>query len=157
MFNALAVILHLVAINIWVGGMFFIIMVLGRVVATLEIPEQHAFWQKVLRRFFFWVWLAVTALLSTGIGMILYRFGGIGNAPLYVLVMASLGVLMATVFFLIYFVFYKRFLHDMQVSDIESSRHQLRIIRRLGIVNMILGLCVVVTIGGGPYLLAFIQ
>ena len=52
MLNAIAIIVHLVAINVWAGGMFFIIMVLGKVVATLEIPEQYSFWQHVLNRFF---------------------------------------------------------------------------------------------------------
>ena len=151
LFNALAIILHLVAINIWVGGMFFIIIVLGKVVATMEVPEQHAFWKKILQRFFFWIWLAVFALLGSGAGMILYRFGGIYTAPTYVLVMASFGILMATVFILIYFVFYRKFKIFMQLGDVEASRQQLRIIRRLGIVNMVLGLCVVVIIGGGPY------
>jgi len=151
MFNALAIILHLVAINIWVGGMFFIIVVLGRVVSTLDVPEQHRFWQKLLRRFFAWVWAAVMVLLGTGSAMILYRFNGLGQAPLYVLVMAGLGLLMVTVFLAIYFVFYQRFKQAMQQQDSESSRQQLKIIRWLGIVNMILGLCVVVAIGGGPY------
>jgi uncharacterized membrane protein len=151
MFNALAIILHLVAINIWVGGMFFIIIVLGKVVATLDIPGQHVFWKHLLQRFFFWVWLAVVALLGSGIAMIVYRFGGILNAPPYILVMASFGLMMAMVYFLIYFVFYQRFQHDMQNGDSESCRRQLKIIRRLGIVNMVLGFCVVVVIGGGPY------
>lgn len=33
------------------------------------------------------------------------------------------------------------------------ARDQLRVLRKLGIVNMVLGLCVVVVIGGGPYIL----
>ena len=151
MFNPLAIILHLVAINIWVGGMFFIIIVLGQVVATLDVPEQHVFWQKLLKRFFAWVWIAVVVLLGTGAGMIVYRFNGLTHAPLYVLMMMGLGLLMATLFFVIYFVFYQRFKQAMQRQDSESGRQQLRMIRWLGTVNMILGICVVVVIGGGPY------
>ena len=157
MLNAIAIIVHLVAINIWVGGMFFIIMVLGKVVATLEIPEQHSFWQHVLKRFFFWVWLAVIILLTSGMGMILYRYGGPAMTPAYVLLMASLGILMAVVFFIIYFVFYQNFQRDLNNGNMEGSRHQLRIIRYLGIINMVLGFCVVIVIGGGPFLLSLIQ
>lgn len=152
MLNALAIIFHLVAINIWVGGMFFIIIVLGKVVSTLEEPAQQLFWQDTLKRFFFWVWLAVIGLLGTGIGMIFYRFGGIPYTPWYVLVMASLGIAMAMVFIIIYFIFYKNFIREFNTGNIEGSRRQLRIIRGLGIINMVLGFCVVVVIGGSPYL-----
>lgn len=151
LFNALAIILHLVAINIWVGGMFFIIVVLGQVVATLAVPDQHVFWQKLLQRFFAWVWVAVVILLGTGSGMIAYRFHGLEQAPLYVLMMVGLALLMVMVFLVIYFVFYPRFKQAMQHQDSDGSRQQLKIIRWLGIVNMVLGLCVVVAIGGGPY------
>jgi len=151
--NALAIILHLIAINIWVGGMFFIIVVLGKVVSTLEIPEQHTFWLHILERFFIWVWLAVIVLLGSGIGMIFYRYGGPTASPVYVLVMASFGITMATIFFIIYFLFYRRFQRELRVGNKEGVRQQLRIIRRLSIVNMVLGLCVVIVIGGGPFLL----
>lgn len=152
MLNAFAFIFHLVAINIWIGGMFFIIIVLGKVVSTLEVKEQHAFWQQTLKRFFFWVWLAVIGLLSTGVGMIFYRFGSLANTSRYVLVMASLGISMVVVFMVIYFVFYRNFQRELNSGNIEGGRQQLRIIRRLGIVNMVLGFCVVVVIGGSPYL-----
>ena len=155
MLNAFAIIFHLIAINIWVGGMFFIVMVLGKVVSTLEVPEQQAFWQNILKRFFFWVWLAVVGLLATGIGMIFYRFGGLVNAPVYILLMAGFGIAMAVLFFVIYFVFYRKFLRDVKVGNVAASLHQLRIIRRLGILNMVLGFCVVIVIGGGPYLVSF--
>ena len=154
MLNAVAIIFHLIAINIWVGGMFFIIMVLGKVVSTLEVPEQQVLWKNILKRFFFWVWLAVIGLLGTGIGMLFYRYGELTSTPLYILVMACFGISMVMIFFVIYFVFYKKFLRDLKAGDVEGSRHQLHIIRHLGIVNMVLGFCVVIVIGGGPYLIS---
>lgn len=152
MLNAIAIIFHLVAINIWVGGMFFIIMVLGKVVSTLEVSEQQAFWQHILKRFFFWIWLAVIGLLATGIGMIFYRFGSPADTPWYVFLMACLGISMVVIFMVIYFVFYRNFQRELKAGNIDSSLYQLRIIRRLGIVNMVLGFCVVIVIGGSPYL-----
>lgn len=151
MINALAIILHLLAINIWVGGMFFIIMVLGKVSSSLELPAQHDFWQRVLRRFFFWVWLALVSLLGSGIGMIFYRFGGLATTPGYIRLMATFGLLMAAVFLLIYFVFYQHFTRALQRGDQQAAGYQLRVIRWLGIINMLLGLCVVLVIGGGPH------
>ena len=152
MLNALAIIFHLVAINIWVGGMFFIIIVLGKVVSTLEEPVQLAFWQHTLKRFFVWVWFAVIGLLGTGIGMILYRFGDLTITPWYILVMASLGISMVCIFMVIYFIFYRKFEREFNAGNIEEGRYQLHMIRRLGIINMVLGFCVVVVIGGSPYL-----
>ena len=152
MLNALAIIFHLVAINIWVGGMFFIIIVLGKVVSTLEEPAQLDFWQHTLKRFFVWVWFAVTGLLATGSGMIFYRFGDLTITPWYILVMASLGISMIIIFMVIYFIFYRNFEREFNAGNIEGSRYQLHMIRRLGILNMVLGFCVVVVIGGSPYL-----
>ena len=153
MFNAIAIILHLIAINVWVGGMFFLVMVLGRAISTLEQAQQLAVWDRVLKSFFFWVWLAVLTLLSSGIGMLVYRFHDFINAPAYVLVMACLGVLMMLVFLLMYFIFYQKFKRSIQNQAVELAIDHLRVIRILGFVNMVLGLCVVIAIGGGPYIL----
>ena len=152
MINAFAIIFHLIAINIWVGGMFFIIMVLGKVVSTLDVPAQNEFWQHVLKRFFFWVWLAVIGLLGSGIGMIIFRFGSLSFVPWYVIVMASLGISMVLIFAVLYFVYYKNFLRELNSGNVDGSRNQLRIIRRLGLVNMLLGFCVVVVIGASPFM-----
>jgi|LGVF01.1.fsa_nt_gb uncharacterized membrane protein len=152
MFNAIAIILHIIAINVWVGGMFFLVMVLGRAISTLEQAQQLTVWAMVLKYFFFWVWLAALTLLSTGFGMLVYRFHDFVNAPAYIFVMAFLGVLMVLVFLLMYFIFYQKFRHAIQDQSVEMARDHLRVIRILGFVNMILGLCVVIAIGGGPYI-----
>lgn len=89
--------------------------------------------------------------------MIFYKFGGPASSPVYVLVMASFGIMMAMVFFVIYCVFYRNFQRELRAGNLQAVRHQLRIIRWLGIVNMLLGLCVVIVIGGGPSLLPLIQ
>ena len=151
MFNAIAIILHLIAINVWVGGMFFLVMVLGRAISTLEQAQQLTVWATILKSFFLWVWLAVLTLLSTGIGMLVYRFHDFMNAPAYVLVMACLGVLMMLIFLLMYFVFYQKFKHAIQDQAVEKASSNLRVMRILGFVSMTLGLCVVIAIGGGPY------
>jgi len=139
MFNAIAIILHIIAINVWVGGMFFLVMVLGRAISTLEQAQQLTVWAMVLKYFFFWVWLAALTLLSTGFGMLVYRFHDFVNAPAYIFVMASLGVLMGLVFLLMYFIFYQKFRHAIQDQSVEMARDYLRVIRILGFVNMIMG------------------
>jgi uncharacterized membrane protein len=152
MFNTLAIILHLVAINVWVGGMFFVVIVLGKVMESVHEPEQQALWSRILARFFFWVWLALITLLITGSGMIAYRYGGVAGTPTYILIMAGLGLLMAGIFFAIYFVYYQRFKQAIQRNDIPATHYALRMIRRLGIANIVIGLCVVIVIGSGRFL-----
>lgn len=153
MLNAIAIILHLIAINVWVGGMFFLVMVLGRAINKLEQEQQLMVWASTLKYFFFWVWLAVLILLSSGIAMLVYRFHDFINAPAYVLVMACLGILMIILFLLMYFIFYQKFKSAIKSSMVESAIENLRVIRALGRINIVLGLCVIIAIGGGPYFL----
>ena len=89
--------------------------------------------------------------------MILYCYGSPAMTPVHVQVMATLGILMAVVFFIIYFVFYQNFQRDLNNGNMEGSRHQLRVIRYSGTINMVLGFCVVIVIGGGPFLFSFVQ
>ena len=65
--------------------------------------------------------------------------------------MACLGILMIMLFLLMYFVFYHKFKSAIKARVVESAIENLSIIRALGLVNMVLGLCVVIAIGGGPY------
>ena len=51
--------LHLVAVAVWVGGMFFAYVCLRPVAAAqLDPPLRLALWVGVFSRFFPWVWLA---------------------------------------------------------------------------------------------------
>ena len=68
---AAAVLLHVLSVVIWIGGMFFAWMVLRPAAADeLEGPDRLRLWNRVLATFFMWVWLCVTAILLTGYWMI---------------------------------------------------------------------------------------
>ena len=150
---AIALTLHLIAINVWVGGTFFVVVVMSRVIATLEPYQQLIIWRKTLARFSTLVWLAIVVLLTTGSWMIYRIYGGLGNAPLYVLIMALLALLMMTVFIITFFVPYRHFKQAIQMQDIETCQLKLEAVRLLGKVNMAIGLCVVIIIGIGPHYL----
>ena len=153
MTHAFAIILHLLAINIWIGGTFFSVVILPRAVASLESPAQYQLMHLLLQRFFFWVWLAMLILLSSGGWMIYSMFGGLVIVPRYVLVMMSIALLMMVVFLVIFFGPYHRFQQAYQLLNLSDCQHQLSHIRLLSRVNMVLGVCVVVVIGGGPFFL----
>lgn len=147
---AIALTLHLIAINVWVGGMFFVVVVMSRVIATLEPYKQLIIWHKALARFFTMVWLAMFVLLTTGSWMIHRIYGGLGNAPLYILIMALLALLMMAVFIITFFVPYQHFKQAIQAQDFKACQLKLETVRQLGKVNMVIGLCVVIIIGIGP-------
>ena len=147
---AIALTLHLIAINVWVGGTFFVVVVMSHVIATLEPYQQLIMWRKALARFFTLVWLAMFVLLTTGSWMIYRIYGGLGNAPLYILIMALLALLMMMVFIITFFVPYRHFKQAIQAQDIEACQLKLETVRLLGKVNMVIGLCVVIIIGIGP-------
>ena len=80
-----AVLLHVIAVVIWVGGMFFAYMFLRPVAAAqLEPPERLKLWVGVFSNFFPWVWTCVVVILATGLHLIFAKFNGFAGAPVYV-------------------------------------------------------------------------
>jgi len=153
MLNAIALILHLVAINVWVGGTFFAIVILGRAIKNIEAAQQLLLWQLVLERFFSWAWVAVFILLTSGTWMVYSIYGGFDTIPVYIMLMGLIALLMISVFIYIYFFPYQQYKLLVQTNDVDSCIQKLAVIRFAGTVNMILGLCIVVVIGSGPYIL----
>ncbi|HCH57240.1 MAG TPA: hypothetical protein DEV64_09140, partial [Rhodospirillaceae bacterium] len=60
--TTIALALHLLAALVWVGGMFFAIMVLRLAAGELEPPVRVPLWGRVFSKFFPWVWMAVIVL-----------------------------------------------------------------------------------------------
>ncbi|MBT5646768.1 MAG: hypothetical protein HOJ41_02785, partial [Rhodospirillaceae bacterium] len=77
-----ALALHLLAALVWVGGMFFAIMVLRLAAGELEPPVRAPLWGRVFAKFFPWVWMAVILLPITGYVMIFAVWGGLHNMPM---------------------------------------------------------------------------
>ena len=75
-----AVLLHVIAVVIWVGGMFFAYMFLRPAAAAqLEPPARLTLWAGVFSNFFPWVWSCIVVILATGFWMIFAVFGGMGT------------------------------------------------------------------------------
>jgi uncharacterized membrane protein len=151
---AIALKLHLLAVVVWVGGMFFAWMCLRPVAGVLlEPPERLRLWVGVFEQFFPWVWAAVPIILGTGLWLMKARYGAMGDAPLFVDAMFGLGVLMMLIFMHVFFAPYRRLRIAVMNQDWPTGGRSLAQIRKLVATNMLLGL-VTVAVAAGGYLVA---
>ncbi|MBM3502244.1 MAG: hypothetical protein FJX65_00060 [Alphaproteobacteria bacterium] len=137
--------LHLLAVVVWVGGMFFAyVMVRPAAVTALEPPQRGALWQGIFERFFVYVWVAVIVLPATGYWMMFERMGGFAGAPLYVHLMQGLGLVMIALFLVLYFRAFPRFRAARAAKDLAAAGARLGDIRRTVGINTILGFVTIV-------------
>lgn len=147
----IALALHLLTALIWVGGMFFAIMVLRLAAGELEPPVRAPLWGRVFQKFFPWVWMAVIILPLTGYWMIFAVWGGFANLPIHAHVMHGLGLIMIAVYLHLWFAPYKRFRAALAAEDIPTAGANLNQIRILVTVNLVIGLVNAVVGSTGQY------
>ncbi|MCX4187841.1 CopD family protein [Methylophaga sp. OBS4] len=151
---SIAIPLHILAAVIWVGGMFFAYMVLRPVAADMLPPEQRLpLWCEVFKLFFVWVWAAIITLLVTGIWMIvlLGGMGGVDGVGVHVHIMLLVGVFMMLIFMHVFFNSFKKLKWSVAEHDWISGRNALTQIRKLVLLNLILGLLVSIIGSSGRY------
>lgn len=141
-----ALILHILAAVIWVGGMFFAHFMLRPAAAPLEPGVRLPLMRRALARFFPWVWVSIALLLLSGGGMI--KLGESGPA---VQVMMGLGIIMMLAFAHLYFAPWRRFQRALDGGDLPAAAKQLSQIRTIVTANLVLGLVVVAIGASGPY------
>ena len=135
--------IHLLAVIIWVGGMFFAYMVLRpAAVDVLQPPERLRLWDNVFHRFFNWVWAAVGLILVTGLYMI-YLYGGMAHAPRFVHIMLVLGLVMAGIYGYVFFGCYVPFNLHVAKERWNEAGGILGRIRKLVGLNLTLGMIIV--------------
>jgi uncharacterized membrane protein len=142
-----ALIIHLLAAVVWVGGMFFAHQVLRPAVAMLEPGPRLVLWSRVLGRFFAWVIAAIILLLLSGYALVFGVFGGFRAIGLYIHLMQGLGILMILLFLHLYFAPWRRFRMAVARQDWTEGGRQLGQIRTIVTINLVLGI-VVAAIGG---------
>jgi len=146
----LSLLLHVLGVVVWVGGMFFAYMALRPVAASvLEPPQRLTLWAGVFGKFFPWVWASVVLILLTGLHMLMV-FGG-ASVPLYALAMLLIGLAMMAIFGHVFFSPYRKLKAAVAAADWKAGGAALGQIRMLIGINLSLGLLtiVVVFIGRG--------
>jgi len=146
------IMLHLLGIVIWVGGMFFAHQILRPVAADrLEPPLRLPLWVGVFKRFFPWVWVSVALVLLSGLFMIGF-LGGMGSVPLYVHAMLGTGTVMMAIFAYVFFVPFARLKRSVVNQDWKAGGAALANIRQLVGINLLLGLATIALATAGAML-----
>lgn len=151
---ALAFTIHLLAVVIWVGGMFFAHIILRpSAMEKLQPPERLSLWLAVFKRFFFWVWIAVISILVSGYWIIYDVFGGLfGLQVHYVQIMHVTGLLMSIIYAYIFFVPYQALKVVVANKNFPEGGKLMNTIRQLVTTNLILGLLTTIIASGGKYI-----
>ena len=148
---AIALIVHTLSAVIWVGGMFFALIILRPASRVLEPGVRFELWVRALKRFFSWVIAAIVVLLVSGYTMVFGIFGGFAGLPLYVNAMMGIGIVMMLLFFHIYFAPFRRLQSAVPRRDHTAAGKQINQIRWLVTVGLTLGLITIAVASGGPY------
>ena len=144
---SIAVILHIFSALVWVGGMFFALVVLRPASGPFDPPARLALWLRVFTGFFPWVFAAIVLLLASGFALFL---GGYA-AGLHVQLMMGIGIVMMLIFLHLYFAPWKRFRAALAAGDNPAAAAQLNQIRVLVTINLVLGLITVAIGSSGRY------
>jgi len=147
----IALILHVVSAVVWVGGMFFALIVLRPATAALDPGPRLALWLRVFERFFAWVFAAIVLLLASGYGMILGVYAGFRGIGLHINIMQAIGIIMMLLFFHLYFAPWRRFRAALARQDQAAAAAQLGQIRTIVTINLLLGLITVAVGSSGRY------
>lgn len=130
--------LHVSGVVVWVGGMFFAYVCLRpAAVEVLEPPLRLTLWQRVFKRFFPMVWLAVGMILASGFTMIINL--GFAAAPLHVHLMFASGLVMVGVFVGVVTLPFRALSDAVAASDWPAGGAALGRIRQLVGFNLGLG------------------
>jgi uncharacterized membrane protein len=147
----IALIVHILSAVVWVGGMFFALIVLRPATAVLEPGARLDLWLRVFGRFFAWVFAAIVLLLASGYAMIFGVYAGFRGIGLHVHIMQAVGIVMMLLFFHLYFAPWRRFRAALTRQDQAAAAGQLAQIRLIVTINLFLGLVTVAVGSSGRY------
>jgi uncharacterized membrane protein len=146
-----ALIAHVWASVVWVGGMFFALVALRPATAPLDPGPRLDLWLRVLARFFAWVFAAIALLLASGYILIFGVLGGFAGAGLHIHIMQATGIVMMLLFLHLYFAPWRRFRAAVSRRDTPEAARQLNQIRWIVTVNLVLGMLTVAVGSSGRY------
>ena len=136
---SLLLLAHLLGVIVWVGGMWVMHFAVRPAAALLAPAQRLPLLADILARFFFWVTIAVLAILASGLAMI-FGAGGFKSLHASIHAMAALGLVMMAVFAHIRLAPFKRLQLAVAAQDLTLAGASLNQIRQLVAFNLALGL-----------------
>ncbi|GAB3625590.1 membrane protein [Pandoraea terrae] len=139
---ALSLMLHVLGVVVWVGGMFFAYVCLRPAVGELSPQQRLPLWEAALSRFLTWVGVAIVVILLSGGQMMMMGQGGL-HARWPVHAMAGIGVVMMLVYGHIRFALFPRLQRAVQAQSWPDGARAVNGVRRLVALNLALGVIVI--------------
>jgi uncharacterized membrane protein len=135
--NRFLVLIHLLAVIVWIGGMFFAHVCLRPVAAAqLQPPQRLPLLAAILGRFFVAVGWALVLLWGSGLA----RFAQAGTAvPWNWHVMLGIATVMTVILGAIVFRFHRPMVAAVAAQDWPKAGAAMNAIRKLVLVNLALG------------------
>ena len=132
---------HLVAVVIWIGGMFFAHFCMRpAALATLEPPQRLPMMSAALGRFFVAVAWSLALLWGSGIAMFAQLSVAGGKPPFSWNLMAAIALVMTAVFAVIWLRRHPAMQAALASGELKAAAAALDGIRRLVTLNLALGL-----------------
>jgi uncharacterized membrane protein len=142
--------LHLMAAVVWIGGVFFMTIIMRAVVSDFDAPERIKVMSRVFKYFFQWVWVAIAIILITGFSIIFGVYEGYGNLPWMhfkrIHLMTVIGLIMSVIFTYIYTGPFKGLQKAMRAKDSSAIQKNVKLIRLFGMVQLILGTSILIIV-----------
>ncbi len=133
---------HLLAVVVWVGGMVFALFCLRpAAIAILPPPQRIPLLHAALGRFFKYVVLSIALILGSGGAMIVMV--GVKNMPFSWQWMIGLGAAMMAIFFHLRAATFSRLGVFVQAQDWPAAAAQLEKIRVMVMLNLAIGLSII--------------
>jgi len=140
--------LHLLGVVLWVGGMGFGVMALRPSLAALDAPTRLGLMGRVHTKFFRIVWVAMPLVVLSGYLLMFGVHGGFRGVTWPIHVMHLLGLIMAGIFATIWFGPYKKLMRalaegpaglPLAAASNESIRKLVGINFTLGVIAIAMG------------------
>ena len=126
--------LHFLAAVVWVGGMFYTVVVLRPALNVLDATPRLQLHMLTLKKFFFVVWHAMPLVVLTGWAMIYSAWGGFSTLPVSINAMQGIAMLMAAIFVYTFFGPWQRLRRAIRPGPELVAR-----IRLMVTINLLLG------------------
>lgn len=139
--HGLLLFVHLVAVVVWIGGMFFAVMCLHPSLAALAGRERAVLMSATLGRFLNYVILAIVAIWASGLGLVLAA--GLQRMPIGWHLMIGIAFLMTLIFAYLYLALFRPARRAIESSEMAVVPGLMGRIRAMVIANLVLGTCAI--------------